>query len=37
MIFGYFRYIWADVTFGTPVTFGTVTLVTLFLHARHNP
>jgi len=26
----------AGVVFGTPVTFGTVTLVTLFLHTTHH-
>ena len=30
-------YIWADITFGTPVTFGTVTLITLFLYTRYHP
>jgi len=38
MIFGHFRYVCrAGVTFFTPVTFGTVTLVTLFLHTTHHP
>jgi len=37
MIFGHFWYIWADVTFGTPVTFGTVTLITFFLYTRYHP